>query len=226
MVMQNKSHGKLLGDAGEYYALSQLGFAGKYAAKMPDNWEAYDLAVETGQGLVRVSVKTRSEGPGWKGSKWFNFDDRKECDWLVLVFKAAKGPLRSWVIPYGVALSEASVPGPKRKDPWSRDLSWTRLNKQPLVAFEDNWSLKDYWEMFPERAERFSLDLSGVVWSQCVFCKHKHAGSGTCDAFPDGIPGEILTNDADHREYFPGDQGIRYEQSMPDNNFWDKIPRT
>ena len=74
---------KLLGDAGEHYALSQFSFAGNYAAKMPDNWEGYDLAVETGAGLVRVSVKTRSESVGWKSSRWFNWDDRKDCDWFV-----------------------------------------------------------------------------------------------------------------------------------------------
>jgi len=41
----------LLGDTGEHYAQSQFSFAGKYAAKMPDNWKGYDLAVETGTGL-------------------------------------------------------------------------------------------------------------------------------------------------------------------------------
>ena len=59
MATKERPSSKLLGDAGEHYALSQFSFAGKYAAKMPDNWEAYDLAVQTG-GLVRVSVKTRS----------------------------------------------------------------------------------------------------------------------------------------------------------------------
>ena len=65
MTPKVRPSSKLLGDAGEHYALSQFSFAEKYAAKMPDNWEAYDLAVETG-GLVRVSVKTRSESEGWK----------------------------------------------------------------------------------------------------------------------------------------------------------------
>ncbi len=141
MSLQNRAHGKLIGDAGEHYALSQFSFAGKYAAKMPDNWEAYDLAVETGMGLVRVSVKTRCESEGWKNGKWFNFDDRKSCDWLVLVFKAANGPQRSWIIPYAFAKQCANVYGPKRKDPWSRDLSWAKLNKPPLSAYENNWSL-------------------------------------------------------------------------------------
>lgn len=86
--------------------------------------------------------------------------------------------------------------------------------------------MNDDSETDPERADRFSFDPNGVVWSQCVFCKHKHSGSGTCNAFPDGIPMPILTNDADHREWYPGDHGVRYEQSMPDNNFWDKAPRS
>lgn len=141
MSIQNRASGKLLGDAGEHYALSQLSFSGKFAAKMPDNWEAYDLAVETGQGLVRVSVKTRSESVGWKSSRWFNFDDRKDCDWIIFIFKPNAGALRSWVMPYAVAKAAANVPGPDRKDPWFRDLSWSKLNKAPLSSYENNWAL-------------------------------------------------------------------------------------
>ncbi len=144
MTESRNPTGKLLGDAGEHYALSQFSFAGKYAAKMPDNWEAYDLAVETGLGLTRVSVKTRSESIGWATSRWFNFDDRKNCDWLVLIFKAGDGSLRSWIIPYDLAKSHANVPGKDRKDPWFRDLSWSKLNRDPLLAYESNWSLQDF----------------------------------------------------------------------------------
>ncbi len=36
MSIQNRAPSKLLGDAGEHYALSQLSFSGKFAAKMPD----------------------------------------------------------------------------------------------------------------------------------------------------------------------------------------------
>lgn len=32
-----------------------------------------------------------------------------------------------------------------------------------------------------------------------------------CEAFPDGIPDEILFEGFDHREPFPGDQGVRFE---------------
>ena len=138
---RKKTPKKLLGDAGEHYALSQLSFAGNHAAKMPDNWEAYDLAVETGHGLVRVSVKTRSETDGWAKSRWFNYDERRACDWLVLVFKSNEGKLRSWVIPFELAREFGNIAGPKRKQPWSRDVSWAKLQKQPFSAYEDNWSL-------------------------------------------------------------------------------------
>ena len=62
---------KRLGDAGEHYAVSQFTFSGLPATKMPDGWEGYDLAVDSGAGLVRVSVKTRTKSAGWNASKWF-----------------------------------------------------------------------------------------------------------------------------------------------------------
>lgn len=139
--MSKKTPGKLLGDAGEHYALSQFSFAGKYAAKMPDNWEAYDLAVETGHGLVRVSVKTRSETAGWATSKWFMYDDRKCCDWLVFIFKPREGKIRSWVIPFELAQVFGNKAGPDRKDPWTRDVSWPKLLKAPFSYYEDNFTL-------------------------------------------------------------------------------------
>jgi hypothetical protein len=142
MTTRRTTSTKLLGDAGEHYALSQFSFAGKYAAKMPDNWEGYDLAVETGAGLIRVSVKTRSETPGWKANSWFNWDDRKACDWFVFVFKPAFCPVRSWVIPADVVEQHANRPGLKRQDPWFRDLSWKKLNQPLLVCYEDNWNLQ------------------------------------------------------------------------------------
>jgi hypothetical protein len=133
---------KMLGDAGEHYALSQFTFAGKPATKMPDGWEGYDLAVETGTGLVCVSVKTRSESQGWKTSKWFNFDDRRECDWMVFLFQSKEGTLRAWVIPFDVAKCNANVPGPRRKDAHFRDVSWAKLTKGALARYENNWTLR------------------------------------------------------------------------------------
>lgn len=137
-----KNGSKLLGDAGEHYALSQFSFAERYAAKMPDNWEAYDLVVETGHGLARVSVKTRRETGGWKTGSWFVFDDRKTCDWYVFIFNTAKGLIRSWVIPSDVCFANANTFTEKRKAPWVRDVSWAKLNREPLSRYEDNWKME------------------------------------------------------------------------------------
>lgn len=54
---------------------------------------------------------------------------------------------------------------------------------------------------------------------QCASCKHyrglKPVGEWdtqqVCDAFPDGIPEELLVGDVDHRKPYPGDNGIRFE---------------
>ena len=52
---------------------------------------------------------------------------------------------------------------------------------------------------------------------QCADCRHLRPVPAdgppryTCEAFPDGIPREILFADHDHRKPFPGDHGIRFE---------------
>lgn len=55
--------------------------------------------------------------------------------------------------------------------------------------------------------------------SMCWACKHSRGDSdeidgiltGTCDAFPDGIPLEIYAGGFDHRKEFAGDNGVRFE---------------
>jgi hypothetical protein len=133
---------KLLGDAGEHYALSQFSFASKFAAKMPDNWKDYDLAVESGEGLSRISVKTRSETKAWAANAWFDWDSRKSCDWFVFIFKPNLGPIRSWVMPASIAEKVAKKPGSRSKSPWYRELSWKKLNSGSLDWCEDNWSMQ------------------------------------------------------------------------------------
>ena len=47
------------------------------------------------------------------------------------------------------------------------------------------------------------------ISNQCLTCRHYHLG-GACDAFKK-IPSEIVTGEVDHREPYPGDNGIRWE---------------
>jgi len=132
---------KMCGDAGEHYALSQFSFAGKPAAKMPDCWPSYDLAVESGQGLVKVSVKTRRETASWHAGSWFTFDERLECDWLVFIFVSRSSKMHSWIVPFTKAREFGNKAGPNRKDPHNRDLSFAKLNREPLSRYENNWNL-------------------------------------------------------------------------------------
>ena len=46
----------------------------------------------------------------------------------------------------------------------------------------------------------------------CVICRHLRENDEemVCDAYPDGIPFEILTSQADHRKPYAGDGGITY----------------
>lgn len=50
---------------------------------------------------------------------------------------------------------------------------------------------------------------------QCWACEHLAVKGFRCDAFPGGIPVEILAG-ADHREEFPGDGGIRFRMKNTD----------
>lgn len=46
----------------------------------------------------------------------------------------------------------------------------------------------------------------------CLNCVHFNRDKwATCDAFPDGIPFAITSGVYDHRQPYPGDNGIQFE---------------
>jgi hypothetical protein len=56
---------------------------------------------------------------------------------------------------------------------------------------------------------------------QCIQCKHFVASDSglKCKSFPDAIPFAIWSGEHDHREPYPGDNGIRFEpipEAAPD----------
>lgn len=61
-------------------------------------------------------------------------------------------------------------------------------------------------------ADDSTLQAVSNIDFDCDLCKHVHKDNITCDAFPDGIPIEILSNQKAHTKPYPNDGGIRFEE--------------
>jgi hypothetical protein len=55
--------------------------------------------------------------------------------------------------------------------------------------------------------------MTSVLPVQCRACAHLRDGN-TCDAYPQQIPDAIVLFGRDHREPYPGDGGVRFEQAQ------------
>lgn len=67
-----------------------------------------------------------------------------------------------------------------------------------------------------DRPPRWFYEIPENAIELCNDCKHRSKNWDTesiptCDAFPDGIPEEVLLCDIDHRKPVEGDHGIQFE---------------
>ena len=64
--------------------------------------------------------------------------------------------------------------------------------------------------------------MTSFAIPMCYSCSHLHdTVEMQCDAYPAGIPDEILESRVDHRQPYTGDQDIQFEQNpgMPEPDF-------
>ncbi|GAB5492415.1 MAG: hypothetical protein Phog2KO_26300 [Phototrophicaceae bacterium] len=68
-----------------------------------------------------------------------------------------------------------------------------------------------------------------LIHAGCLYCKHFHIlnRSGLfCDAFPDGIPDEIVKGHFDHRKPHPNDNGVQFEINPTKEHMKEHIDAT
>ncbi len=66
---------------------------------------------------------------------------------------------------------------------------------------------------------------TGLLSTQCSFCKHFNQNEWTCKGFKNKIPDEIVENKFIHDKPYPGDNGFMYE-IMTDEEILDNFIQT
>ena len=132
---------KHLGDAGEYYALSQFSFSGLPSTKMPDNWPEYDLIVDVNGAPKKISVKTRSNNKGKFTTEHCKFSADDNFDFIACIFIVSREEIRCWIIPEGIANKHGDRNN--KNNPSYRHISYKQLTEEEeLKKYEKNWSLE------------------------------------------------------------------------------------
>ena len=52
--------------------------------------------------------------------------------------------------------------------------------------------------------------MTTYAMPMCMFCT-RYRNAMTCDAYPDGIPAEIISSEHDHRQPYEGDGGMVFD---------------
>ncbi len=60
-----------------------------------------------------------------------------------------------------------------------------------------------------DRTDRFVSGQGDLTQPLCNFCLRDNQ-DGTCSAYPDGIPKQILIGKIDHRKPYKGDHGLQF----------------
>jgi hypothetical protein len=132
---------KQFGDAGEFYVLSELSFAGIPAQKMPDNWPCYDLIAQpSGLPPQRINVKTVSwsENPG----SYVIYKKSDQFEWFAIVLvNCPEHKRRVFLIPR-LALDAKAMHGKPTSKVYNESAVLCRRVPEQFGEYEGNFELR------------------------------------------------------------------------------------